>query len=110
MRSALSRRHDLGDQGVRLRRPVHRVEVVRLVLEVELPTVDLCASLLRRRLCVRRCVSGLGGGFAWFDESAFVGEDDGLGTVVEVELGEDACDVRFDGGVADDELAGDLCV
>ena len=55
-------------------------------------------------------VSGFGGGFAWLDESAFVGEDDGLGAVVEVELGEDACDVRFDGGVADDEFAGDLCV
>ena len=44
------------------------------------------------------------------DESAFVGEDDGLGTVVEVELGEDACDVGFDGGVADDELVGDVAV
>ena len=44
------------------------------------------------------------------DEAGFVGEDDGLGAVVEVELGEDACDVGLDGGVADDELAGDVGV
>ncbi len=58
----------------------------------------------------RRGLSGLDGSFTWLDESGFVGEDDGLGAVVEVELGEDACDVRFDGGVADDEFAGDLGV
>ena len=47
---------------------------------------------------------------ARFNEAGFVGEDDGLGAVVEVELGEDARDVGLDGGVADDELAGDVGV
>ena len=47
---------------------------------------------------------------ARLDEAGLVGEDDGLGAVVEVELGEDACDVGFDGGFADDEFAGDLGV
>ena len=44
------------------------------------------------------------------DESAFVGEDDGLGAVVEVEFGEDAGDVGLDRCVAEDELAGDAVV
>ena len=44
------------------------------------------------------------------DESCFVGEDDGLGAVVEVELAEDACDVGFGGRVADEEFAGDVVV
>ena len=47
---------------------------------------------------------------AGLDEASLVGEHDGLGAVVEVELGEDACDVRLDGGVADDEFAGDVGV
>ena len=47
---------------------------------------------------------------AGLDEAGLVGEDDGLGAVVEVEFGEDACDVGFDGGVADDECACDLGV
>src|SRR5436309_16048018 len=49
-----------------------------------------------------------GGGCAWLDESAFVCEYDCLGSVVEVELGEDPGDVGLDSGVADDELAGDF--
>ncbi len=47
---------------------------------------------------------------AGLNEARLVGEDDGLGAVVEVELGEDARDVGLDGGVAYDELAGDVGV
>src|SRR5947207_1839239 len=47
---------------------------------------------------------------ARLDEAALVGHDNRLRSVVEVEFGEDACDVRFDGGVADDEFAGDVGV
>ena len=38
----------------------------------------------------------------------FVGDDDRLGAVPEIELGQDRRDVRLDGGLADDELFGDL--
>jgi hypothetical protein len=44
------------------------------------------------------------------DDSAFVGEDDDLDAVAEVELGEDAGDMAFDGRVAEVELRGDLGV
>jgi hypothetical protein len=47
---------------------------------------------------------------ARLDEPGLVGEYDGLRTVVESKLGEDAGDVRFDGSVADDEFAGDFGV
>ena len=47
---------------------------------------------------------------AGLDEAGFVREDDGLSAVVEVKLGKDACNVRFDRRVADDELAGDVGV
>ena len=52
----------------------------------------------------------LGSSSARLHEPGFVGEDDGLGSVVEVKLGEDAGDVGLDGGVADEELAGDVGV
>ncbi len=45
-----------------------------------------------------------------FDETGFVGEDDGLHAVAQVEFLEDASDVGFHGSVADDELGGDLGV
>jgi hypothetical protein len=47
---------------------------------------------------------------AWLDESAFVGEDVGLGAVVHVEFLEHAGDVGLDGGLAEDEVAGDVAV
>src|SRR5437773_7504972 len=46
----------------------------------------------------------------WLCEARFVGEDDGLCSVVQVELGVDASDVGLDGRVADDELARDVGV
>ena len=55
-----------------------------------------------------RAVPGLGA--AGLDKAGFVGENDGLRAVVEVKFEEDACDVRLDGGVADDEFAGDVGV
>jgi hypothetical protein len=42
------------------------------------------------------------------NETALVGEDDGLGAVVKVELLEDSGDMGLDGGLAEHELAGDL--
>jgi hypothetical protein len=47
---------------------------------------------------------------AGLDEAGFVGEYDGLCAVVEVEFGEDAGDVGFDGCVADGEGVGDVGV
>src|SRR5205085_2806489 len=47
---------------------------------------------------------------ARLDEAGLVGDDDRLGAVVAVELREDARGARFDGGVADDERAGDVGV
>jgi len=47
---------------------------------------------------------------AGVDESGFVGEDDGLDAVSEVELGEDPADVGFDGALGDVEAGGDLVV
>jgi hypothetical protein len=44
------------------------------------------------------------------NEAALIGEDDRLGAVVELELLEDSGDVGFDGGLAEDELAGDLTI
>src|SRR5947209_258728 len=46
----------------------------------------------------------------WLNETGFVGEYGGLGAVAEVELGENAVDVRLDGGFADDQRGGDFCV
>src|SRR5437763_3886801 len=45
---------------------------------------------------------------AAFDESAFVAEDDRLDAVAQVELREQARDVRLDGRCLDDELGRDL--
>ena len=50
------------------------------------------------------------GGVARGDEAGFVGEHDGVDPVAQVELAQDALDVRFDGGLAEDQLAGDLWV
>src|SRR4051794_4631499 len=47
---------------------------------------------------------------AGFYEAGLVGVDDGLGSVAEVELGEEVGDVGLDGRFADDELGGDLGV
>jgi len=44
------------------------------------------------------------------EDAGFVREDDGLCSVVEVELGEDASDVRLHGGIADNQLLGNICV
>jgi hypothetical protein len=44
------------------------------------------------------------------DEAGFVGKDDGLGAVVEVEFGVDSGGVGLDGGVADVEVVGDVGV
>jgi len=63
--------------------------------------------------CVARAQPGevLGGrGLAGSNESAFVGEHDGLDAVAEVELGEDPVDVRRHGGLTGDEVPGDLGV
>src|SRR6266540_4505954 len=49
-------------------------------------------------------------GPARLDEAGFVGEDDGLDAVSEVELAEDAGDVGFDGCFADEQGCGDLVV
>jgi hypothetical protein len=45
---------------------------------------------------------------AWAHESGFVGEDDGLGAVAQVEFHQHAGEVRLDGGLADEQRAGDL--
>ena len=47
---------------------------------------------------------------AWLHEAALVCEHDRLRAVVQIELGEDACDVRLDRRVADEELARDVAV
>ena len=47
-------------------------------------------------------------GVAGSDDAGFVGEDDGLYPVAEVEFGEDAGDVAFHGGVAEVEVGCDL--
>ena len=52
----------------------------------------------------------LPGGGSRFDEPALVGEDDGLDAVAQVELGEDAGDVRLHRRLADEQLGGDLGV
>jgi hypothetical protein len=44
------------------------------------------------------------------DEAGFVGKDDGLGAVVEVEFGVDSGGMGLDGGVADVEVVGDVGV
>jgi hypothetical protein len=49
-------------------------------------------------------------GLAGSNESAFVGEHDGLDAVAEVEFGEDPVDVRLHGGLGGDEVPGDLGV
>jgi hypothetical protein len=49
-------------------------------------------------------------GFAWLDDAGFVGQDDGLDPVAQAELGEQVAHVRFDGGLTDDEVGGDLGV
>ena len=67
------------------------------------------ASVLFRRPWVRHRSLSLSG-VAWGDEAGFVGEHDGVDPVAQVELAQDALDVRFDGGLAEDQLAGDLCV
>ena len=46
----------------------------------------------------------------WLDQPRFIGDDDGLRAVAEVELVEDAGDVGLDGGVRDYERARDLAV
>ena len=45
---------------------------------------------------------------SWLDEACFVGDDDGLGAVVEVELVQDAGYVGLHGGVRDYERGRDL--
>jgi hypothetical protein len=47
---------------------------------------------------------------AWGDDAGFVGENHDLNSVAKVQLGQDAGDVGLDGGLADDESAGDLLV
>src|SRR5215208_249382 len=44
------------------------------------------------------------------DQAGFVGHDDSLHAVANAELGQDALDVRLDGGLAEDEFLGDLAV
>src|SRR5580704_13721824 len=55
-------------------------------------------------VCLRR---------AWFagcDQAGFVGEDDGLGSVAEAELGQDAADVGLGGLHGDNQAAADFGV
>ncbi len=47
---------------------------------------------------------------AWADDAVFVGGDGDLDAVAQVEFGEGAGDVAFDGGLAEVEPGGDLCV
>ncbi len=49
-------------------------------------------------------------GFAWLDDAGLVGQDDGLDPVAQAELGQQVAHVRFDGGLADDEVGGYLGV
>src|SRR5262252_10905282 len=46
--------------------------------------------------------------FAGRDQAGFVGEDDGLGAVAEVELGQDPADVGLGGLLGDDQRVADL--
>jgi hypothetical protein len=48
--------------------------------------------------------------FARLDDAGLVGQDDGLDPVAQAELGEQVADVGFHGGVADEEVGGDLGV
>jgi len=44
------------------------------------------------------------------DQASFVGADDRLDAISDSQFHEDAGDVRLDGGIGDDQLAGDLAV
>jgi hypothetical protein len=44
------------------------------------------------------------------DQAGLVGQDDGLGAVVQAELGENPRDVGLDGGITEERLASDVGV
>jgi hypothetical protein len=64
----------------------------------------------RRVLSPHRVASSPWAGGTRYDESGFVGCDDGLGAVVQPEFVEDVADMRLDRLVSDHESAGDLGV
>jgi hypothetical protein len=47
---------------------------------------------------------------AWFDDTGFVGGDNGLYPVAAAYLHQDVADIGLDGGFAEEELAGDFAV
>src|SRR6266699_4445921 len=63
----------------------------------------ICARLVRGRYARSMRL-------AWDDEAALVGDDDQLGPVPGVELGEDPGHMRLAGQRADEQPGGDLCV
>src|SRR6266542_4841158 len=68
-------------------------------------TRSLAATYARSPMASREILRS-----AWPDESGFVGEDDSLHAVTQVELGEDARDVALHSRLADVELIRDLHV
>src|SRR6516165_8402745 len=74
----------------------------------------------RRQKSLMSLSSGTAGGQTWRSvrrcggsrlyEAGLISENDGLSAVMQVELGEDTRDVGLDGGVAEDQFAGDVGV